>query len=193
MREYYDRRAPEYDLTTYLAGGKRRGFRRDLAQLEELVASLESERTLDVGCGTGWLTRYLAGSVVVALDQSESMLSIARKRAPHAVFVRGDLLELPFARGSFDLVFASHVYGHLSPDAASVFLESLRPIGRSIVLVEQAPLDGHASDEWQLRELRDGSTHRVYKRYFSATELADEIGGEPLLDSRAFVAARARP
>jgi hypothetical protein len=32
----------------------------------------------------------------------------------------------------------------------------------------------------------------VFKRFLTATELADELGGEPLLDGAWFSAARAR-
>jgi hypothetical protein len=39
--------------------------------------------------------------------------------------------------------------------------------------------------------LNDGSRHRVYKRYLSGEQLAEEIGGEELLNGRWFVAARA--
>jgi ubiquinone/menaquinone biosynthesis C-methylase UbiE len=44
---------------------------------------------LDVACGTGFLTRHLRGEVV-GLDQSESMLNIARNRMPEGSFGQGD-------------------------------------------------------------------------------------------------------
>ena len=63
-----------------------------------VVAALPPARTLDVACGTGFLTRYLRGEVT-GLDASESMVSIARSRMPEARFVVGDALALPFADG----------------------------------------------------------------------------------------------
>jgi hypothetical protein len=39
--------------------------------------------------------------------------------------------------------------------------------------------------------LNDGSRHRVYKRFFRAGELAEEIGGTVLHDGRWFVVAAA--
>jgi hypothetical protein len=38
--------------------------------------------------------------------------------------------------------------------------------------------------------LNDGSRYRIYKRYLTAAQLADEIGGEVKLDGTWFVAAR---
>ncbi len=54
--------------------------------LEAARASLPPARTLDVACGTGFLTRHLAGEVV-GLDQSDAMIEIAREQAPNATFV----------------------------------------------------------------------------------------------------------
>ncbi len=57
--------------------------------------------TLDVACGTGFLTRHLPGRVT-GLDQSERMLAIAHERVPDGRFVHGEALELAFADGSFE-------------------------------------------------------------------------------------------
>ena len=43
------------------------------------------------------------------------------------------------------------------------------------------------AEEWQERVLSDGSRHRVYKRFFAAQELADELGGHVLYAGRWFV------
>ncbi len=44
---------------------------------------------------------------------------------------------------------------------------------------------------WEERLLNDGSRHQIYKRYFAAEQLADEIYGETLMDGTWFLAARA--
>ncbi|HKP39322.1 MAG TPA: methyltransferase domain-containing protein, partial [Pyrinomonadaceae bacterium] len=56
---------------------------------EETVDALEVEpecKVLELGCGTGGLTRVLARrrAKIVAVDQSEGMLRRARRRAPDA-------------------------------------------------------------------------------------------------------------
>src|SRR3954447_23077444 len=105
MKEYYDLRAPRYD-DWYLGRGRYVGtrdedaWRAELAKLVDLIAALPPVRTLDVACGTGFLTRHLAGEVV-ALDASPAMPEEARRQAPDAEFVLGEGLALPFADGAF--------------------------------------------------------------------------------------------
>ena len=116
MKAYYDRRAPEYD-DWWRGGGlfaerDRPGWEDEVAELQGALAKLEPARTLDVACGTGFLTRHLRGEIV-GLDQSESMLAEARRQAPAATFVQGDALSLPFGDDSFDCLFTGHFYCHL--------------------------------------------------------------------------------
>jgi TDG/mug DNA glycosylase family protein len=54
---------------------------------------------LDVGCGAGRYTGLL-GRPTVGLDASGVMLDACRHLVPDAVYVRGDVEALPFARGS---------------------------------------------------------------------------------------------
>ncbi|MGD9688232.1 MAG: ArsR/SmtB family transcription factor [Phycisphaerales bacterium] len=79
----------------------------------------------DLGCGTGNVSELLAPVVkrVIAVDQSEPMLSAARKRvgsgAKNVEFVRGDLTALPLADESVDAAICVLVLHHLpEPEAA---------------------------------------------------------------------------
>ena len=188
MKTYYDRRAAEYDETTYEALDAAQ--RHDLRQLEEALARFEPPRVLDVACGTGYLTRLFSGDVT-GVDQSEAMLSRARKRLPGATFVRADVPPLPFPDRSFDLALIAHFYGHLETPAERTLLidEALRVAG-ALVVVEQAWQPGLPSETWQERELQDGSRHRVFKRYFTAEGLAAEIGADVLVDTPTFLAVK---
>jgi demethylmenaquinone methyltransferase/2-methoxy-6-polyprenyl-1,4-benzoquinol methylase len=105
VKEYYDARAPEYDDWYYgqgqFVGRERPGWKAEVAALETALRALSPARTLDVACGTGYLTRWLSGEVT-GLDQSEAMLTEARSRLPEAELVRADALDrLPFADGAF--------------------------------------------------------------------------------------------
>jgi SAM-dependent methyltransferase len=193
MKSYYDRRAPEYDATTYELVQQDPAAARDLAELERLLAGLPPGRVLDIGCGTGWLTQFLRGSVV-ALDQSESMLERARKRVPDAVFVLADVPPLPFPAGSFDRALVGHVYSHIErvDDRASFVADALR-VTSELIVVEQAWHQHLLREGWERRPLADGSEQRVFKRYFTADDLADELGAQVLLDTPTFVAVRRVP
>jgi ubiquinone/menaquinone biosynthesis C-methylase UbiE len=184
MDAYYDRRAPEYD-DWYVGSGlfarlARPGWEEDLAALEATVAALPAARTLDVACGTGWLTRHLAGPVT-GLDQSAAMLAIARERVPEAELVQGDGLALPFADGAFERIFTGHFYGHLQEAERSAFLAEARRVARELVVVDAAERPDEPPEAWQERTLRDGSRHRVYKRFFRPDDLVRELGGGRVL------------
>jgi demethylmenaquinone methyltransferase/2-methoxy-6-polyprenyl-1,4-benzoquinol methylase len=191
---YYDARAAEYD-EWYLGRGRfarrdRPGWDDEVAALVALVRGLPPARTLDVACGSGFLTRHLRG-LVVGLDQSPAMVALAQSRLPDGVALTGDALDLPFADGAFDRVFTGHFYGHLPPSERAAFLREARRVAGELVVVDTALRPEVPPEEWQERVLNDGSRHRVFKRYLSAPQLAGEIGGEPLLGGRWFVAARA--
>ena len=193
MKAYYDARAPEYD-DWYLGTGPfaerdRPGWDEAVHELERVVGELPPKRTLDVACGTGFLTRHLRGDVT-ALDQSARMLEIARERAPEATFVQSDAIPLPFDDGAFDRVFTGHFYGHLDEDERVAFLAEARRVASELVIVDSA-LDGRAAQEVEERRLRDGSRWEVLKRRFTGDGLVAELGGgEVLHENRYFVAVR---
>ena len=194
MKTYYDRRAAEYDewyrgIGQY-AERDRPGWHDEVDALAGALAALPSARTLDVACGTGFLTRHLPGEVV-GLDQSESMLDEARRQAPKAEFVQGDALDLPFEDGSFGRVFTGHFYGHLERADRERFLTEARRLAPELVIVDSALREDVEPVERQERILNDGSRWEVYKRYFEPDALAEELGGgETLHAGRWFVAVR---
>lgn len=190
---YYERRAAEYD-EWYLGEGlfaarERPGWADDVARVEAAVASLPPARTLDVACGTGFLTRHLRG-YVVGVDQSPAMVAIAQRRLPRGLALVGDALALPFAPGAFERVFTGHFYGHLPPHERERFVAEAQRVAGELVVVDSAPRPDRAAEQWDERVLNDGSRHRVFKRFLSAQELAGELGGEQLLQTRWFSAAR---
>jgi demethylmenaquinone methyltransferase/2-methoxy-6-polyprenyl-1,4-benzoquinol methylase len=196
VREYYDRRAAEYDEwymgTGLFTSRERPGWHEEVAALCHAVAALPSRTTLDVACGTGFLTRHLRGPVT-CLDQSERMRAIAAERLPEANVVRADALPLPFADGAFERVFTGHFYGHLRPGERETFLAEAARVAPELVIVDAHERPDHAVlEEEQERILNDGSVHSVYKRYFTGAGLAAELGGEVLFDGAWFVLVRAR-
>ena len=183
MKEYYDLRAPEYDEWydgTYYDGDERERFLAEVADVERVVATLPPARTLDVACGTGFLTRHLAGDVT-GLDWSERMLSIARTAAPSVSYVRGDALELPFGDSSFDRIFTGHFYGHLEEPERLRFLAEARRVAPQLVVADAAVRPNHERAEWQQRSVSDGSVWPVYKRFFAPEALLVELGGGDML------------
>jgi malonyl-CoA O-methyltransferase len=133
VRGGYDRWAAVYDRDA-----------NPLQGLEEpvvraAVGEVRGLAVLDVGCGTGRHSLWLAsaGAVVTGVDFSEGMLAEARRKpgAEAIQFVVHDLhLPLPFA-AEFDLVVSGLVLEHLR-ELDGFFAEArrvLRPGGRAIV------------------------------------------------------------
>ena len=195
MKAYYERRAPEYDdwwLGTGVFGDRYRpGWDEERTALTRTLEALAPVRTLDVACGTGFLTQHLQGEIT-GLDQSPSMLELARAKVPRGRFVQGDALELPFPDDSFERVLTSFFYGHLEEDDRQAFLGEARRVAGELVVVDSALHEGVQPVEWQERLLNDGSRWQVYKRYFEPGLLADELGGgQTLFPGRFFVAVQA--
>jgi ubiquinone/menaquinone biosynthesis C-methylase UbiE len=97
-----------------------------------------SAHMLEVGCGTGVLTRALAQwpsvSTVVGVDMAPSLLSKARELAvdlPNLTFLEADARSLPFEDETFDVVVFHTTLTHVpSPERAlAEAFRVLRPLG----------------------------------------------------------------
>ena len=101
------------------------------------------ERVLDVGCGSGAVTRDIARRVgsrglAVGLDPSPALLTVARDLAretgfgDHVEFREGNALRLPFPDRSFDAVVCVTVLSHVPNGEAAIpeLVRVLRPGGR---------------------------------------------------------------
>jgi hypothetical protein len=64
-------------------------------------------------------------------------------------------------------------------------------VANELVVVDTALRPGATAEQLQERILNDGSRHHVFKRFLRAEQLADEIGGQPVLAGDWFVAAAA--
>ncbi|UBU08567.1 class I SAM-dependent methyltransferase [Nonomuraea gerenzanensis] len=107
------------------------------------------DRVLDVGCGTGYLSRILAPVVtpsghVTGLDPAPEMVRYATRRAPaNCTYVQGQGQDLPFPDHSFDLVVSSlavhHIPKEARPEALRQMYRVLRPGGRLLIAEFRPP------------------------------------------------------
>ena len=105
------------------------------SDLLELLNPQPGERILDLGCGSGELTRQLAdrGAMVVGLDASASMLDKARQQFPELDFRLGDATTFALP-DRFDVIFSNAVL-HWVTDydrAADCMNHHLKPGGRLV-------------------------------------------------------------
>ncbi|KGE17652.1 class I SAM-dependent methyltransferase [Paenibacillus wynnii] len=105
------------------------GFAATLRQLEQFPIPTNS-RILEVGCGTGRTSCYLAaqGHDVVGLDIRPDMIAKAKKRAEKEnatlTFLEGDAISLPFPDESFDVILVESV--SIFTDTGKAFSEYYR-------------------------------------------------------------------
>ena len=106
---------------------------------QRIVQRLKGQRVLDVCCGTGNLTAMLvaAGSRVVGVDSSPTMLSHARRKNIATEFKLMDATQLPFHH-EFDAAVISIALHEMQPQVREEVWESMReavlPGGRLIAL-----------------------------------------------------------
>ena len=131
--------AAGYDRQSRLLGGFYDGIARDITAVAPTAG-----RVLDVGCGPGQLSIRLArdhGLDVTGVDLDPAMVDLARANAASGVadgtiqFEVGDVAELPFQDGSFDVVVSSmslHHWAH--PQAGLAEIDRvIRPGGRALI------------------------------------------------------------
>lgn len=145
------------------------------------IAHKDGARVLDVGCGTGVLTRRLAGrpgvASVVGVDVAPPLLERARELAEDFEAVEfhvADARELPFADDAFDVVLFDSTLSHV-PGPERALAEAyrvLRPSGwlgafdgdyatATVALGDHDPLQacvdtmmaGSVTDRWLVRRL----------------------------------------
>ena len=189
-RTYYARRAAEYDRI--YARPERQA---DLRAIERwLPPWFKGAHVLEVACGTGYWTRFLApvAARVLAIDAAPETLAVARTRLAPATtvdFAIADAYALPVAAAHFDAAFAGCWFSHVPSARRLEFLRGLHAVlrpGARVVLFDNryverssTPLAGRDADgnTFQLRVLEDGSTHRVLKNFPAAPELRAAVDG----------------
>ncbi|MEO3809283.1 methyltransferase domain-containing protein [Sphaerisporangium sp. B11E5] len=141
-------RAYEAFVALVLAGRRRRLYTR----MAERAGIQPGDRVLDVGCGTGYLTRLVASKVrpggrVTGLDASAAMIEYSRRRAPeNCAYVAGVGEDMPLQDATFDVVLSSFALHHIAPGARAATLREmfrvLRPGGR-LLIADFRPAEGH--------------------------------------------------
>jgi SAM-dependent methyltransferase len=133
----FDRAAEEYERT-------RPDYPPEVLDLVPVAASAE---VLDVGAGTGKLTRILVGRYrrVVAVEPLDGMRAILERVVPQAEALPGSAERVPLPDGSVDAVFAGQAFHWFATDEAVSELARVLQPGGVLCLVWNAPDESRPS------------------------------------------------
>ncbi|WP_053957792.1 class I SAM-dependent methyltransferase [Sulfobacillus thermosulfidooxidans] len=186
METYYGARSREYEKV-YLRSEQ--VCQRELLELRHAMTNLFSDKSvLEVACGTGYWTQYLARIArhVVAVDASKEMLNIAKSKGLDSdivIFCQGDAYNLNSLRGNFDGGVANFWFSHVPKCRIHEFLSHWHArLGQAstVFMADNVYMDGvggqlisKASDNntYKMRTLEDGRRYEVLKNYYTQDEL----------------------
>lgn len=203
MHRYYEQRAEEYDdwydrrgryhdpATNAAWHAQVAELAREITHFSETLMHGPQVRVLDLACGTGKWTPFLARPLheqarLIAYDYSPTMLAQTRARLQDegaevlakVDFVRGDAYILPFQDGAFDCVFFGFWLSHVPRERVLPFFSEIKRVlkpGGQVLVYDSAQLPGKPTDQVQNRPLNDGSTHQVLKIYYTPDELQTQL------------------
>jgi ubiquinone/menaquinone biosynthesis C-methylase UbiE len=142
-----------------------------------LLYKRKAERILDIGAGTGLLFEHLQSTYmpkrIVALDISESMLSIAKKKRMAKptllTAIISSATSIPFDSNYFDIAFCINAFHHF-PDHEKVLVEIARVLrnGGIFVLLDLS-LDGQLRKVWA--KINKQAFKEPYAKYHTTSEL----------------------
>lgn len=148
--------------------------------LANLVGSIQGRTILDVGTGTGRAALFFAGggAKVTAVDASEEMLAVARKRATeqsvNVKFMTGDAHALDFRERAFDVTVSLRVLMH-TPKWRACVSELCRVADRLVILDYPSRRSAAAVQSAARRVLHACGVGTEPYRVFSDREIADAL------------------
>ena len=142
---------------------------------EKFLEALPTGSTiLDVGCGAGVKSRYLAkkGFKVTGIDFSEKMIEIAKRESPEISFDVVDVYEIDKYTKTFDGVFAQAVLLHIPKDKIREVLSKLKNKINSNGLLYIA-VKGMRDDGVEEAIKKEDDYGYEYERFFSFFNLSE--------------------
>ncbi len=183
MIEYYSKRAEEYEDVYHRDDPIRQGEQNQIK--EELKRLLAGKSVLEIACGTGYWTKYIAevAKNITGIDISDEVLEIARSKNIQAQFINGDAFNLEKIEGNFNASCANFWFSHIEKKRIDQFLKDFhkRLMNNSpVFMADNMYIEGiggklikkdDSYDTYKVRKLSDGGEYQILKNYYDEKEL----------------------
>lgn len=193
MKEYYSKRAKEFEESYYKADQERQAELQDItSRIQELF---HGRSILEIACGTGYWTERVGAvaNSITGIDITEETLEIARSKGiKNAEFIIGNAYELEGISGDFNGGIANFWLSHVPVENVRAFLDILHNrlgSGAIVFMADNMYVPGVGGElihkfgdnnTYKLRELNDGTTYEILKNYYTEVQLKGIF--EPLVN-----------
>lgn len=186
MTDYYARRAEEYEQIY-----QKPERQEELTHLKGFLSrSFAGQNVLEIACGTGYWTQYIAksASAVTACDYNREVLEIAKSKSYQNCkvdFIEADAYKLQDVPGDHNSGYHGFWWSHIPinriPAFINAFHAKLLP-GARVVMIDNNYVPGSSTvigrkdkdgNTYQLRTLADGSTYEILKNFPDEKDLRE--------------------
>lgn len=188
LKEYYSKRAKEYD-SIYKRPDKIR-LKEQKLLADYIASTFKGKYVLELACGTGYWTKYLLKSAkkILATDYSKEMLEVASNhlsKNSKITLLQADAYNPSTSYPKFNGAMANFWFSHIPKKRINKFLEALhsRLSKNSVVLIADGVyiegLGGDlvvkkgSKDTYKRRQLKSGENFDILKNYYTKEELGD--------------------
>ena len=207
------------EFNRWAEAGRGEGMERDhlpitLPVIEKMQLAA-TDNVLDVGCGSGWLSRRLAQLVpegrVIGMDISDEMIRVARRTSQefeNAMFVTGEVGEIPWEANFFSQAISVESSYYWPDPAAGIkeLFRVMRPGGRTWILINYYKDNVHchqwgellavkthllSAEEWNELFRDAGFSGVMHERVVDSSSSPDEYSGRWFRDAAQLKAFKA--
>lgn len=188
MIDYYAQRAAEYERI--YAKPERQADLRALKQ--SLSRAFPGDHLLEVACGTGYWTQFIAMSAatILATDYNSEVIDLARRKdfgACRVEFAEADAYLLDGITGGHTAGFHGFWWSHMPIAKIGTFLSVFHArlsSGAKVVMIDNAYVEGSSTpisrqdadgNTYQIRRLQDGSEYEVLKNFPTEAKLRESL------------------
>lgn len=135
---------------------------REVNLLKEALGTYQAKRSLEIGCGYGRLTPWIAdhSNEHYAIEPERNLLDDARRLYPNIKFYHGLVQKMPFPNNYFDLCVSWTVLMHIPPKELNKAIDEIKRVSAQeaiIILAEGVGDKSRSFGYWErtLEEWKD--------------------------------------